>query len=231
MRRYGRPRKTKNFRILNDVKLKTCTRCEIEMIACLDNFSLQKKGAFGFRSMCKPCWSQYIMERNKITDPTNERVKAWRRKNREKHNEYAKTSRLRRNADSARLGNHRKWVREYCRTRRSANPQLRFLESVRTQINMIVRGRFDGRGLLRRLGYSREELITHIERQFSKGMSWDNYGGRCQRHGWEIDHIRPCALFDLSNEDEFRECWSLTNLRPLWSVRNRSKGAKLELLL
>lgn len=171
------------------------------------------------------------MERRKVTDPTNESVKAWRRKNRERHNEYAKTSRLKRNDDPARLGNHRKWVREYCRTRRAADPQLRFLESVRTQINMVVRGKFDGRGLLRRLGYSREELISHIERQFSKGMSWDNYGGRGQRHGWEIDHIRPCALFDLSNEDEFRECWSLTNLRPLWSARNRSKGAKLELLL
>jgi lysophospholipase L1-like esterase len=103
------------------------------------------------------------------------------------------------------------------------------LQSVRTQIGMIVRGKFDGRGLLRRLGYSRDELITHIERQFARGMTWANYG--MNGTGWELDHIRPCASFDLTDDAQFAECWSLANLRPMWAVANRSKGARRETLI
>ena len=53
-------------------------------------------------------------------------------------------------------------------------------------------------------------------------MNWNNYGGI-----WEIDHKKPIASFNIiSYEDsEFKECWSLDNLRPLSLYENRSRGA------
>ena len=51
-------------------------------------------------------------------------------------------------------------------------------------------------------------------------MSWDNYGD------WHVDHIRPCASFDLTNEDEQRICFHYKNLQPLWGPDNLEKGAK-----
>ena len=41
------------------------------------------------------------------------------------------------------------------------------------------------------VGYTLLELMTHLESQFTDGMTWENYGQ------WHVDHIRPCAKFDL----------------------------------
>ena len=70
---------------------------------------------------------------------------------------------------------------------------------------------------------STAELVTYIEKLFVDGMSWDNYGPT----GWHIDHIKPCASFDLTNQDEQRQCFHYTNLQPLWAADNIRKGAKM----
>lgn len=70
------------------------------------------------------------------------------------------------------------------------------------------------------VGCTAEFLRQHIESQFAEGMSWDNYGE------WHVDHIRPCASYDLSNEDARRECFNWKNLRPLWASENIKKGAR-----
>lgn len=77
------------------------------------------------------------------------------------------------------------------------------------------------------VGYTADELRRHLERQFAKGMSWDNFGE------WHIDHIVPIARFTFSSADDeqFKQCWAVTNLRPLWARANISKGARRELLL
>jgi len=73
------------------------------------------------------------------------------------------------------------------------------------------------------LPYSLDELITHLERQFTSGMSWDNYGE------WHVDHIIPMSKFNITsvNDESFLECWSLNNLRPLWAKDNLSKNNKI----
>ncbi len=68
------------------------------------------------------------------------------------------------------------------------------------------------------VGCSTEELKIYLEKQFTDGMSWNNYGE------WHIDHIRPCASFDLSDLSQQIECFHYTNLRPLWAEDNKSKG-------
>jgi len=70
-------------------------------------------------------------------------------------------------------------------------------------------------------GCSVEYLKQHLESQFTEGMSWDNYGK------FHIDHILPCASFDLSKPSEQKKCFHYTNLQPLWAADNLSKGAKL----
>ena len=71
------------------------------------------------------------------------------------------------------------------------------------------------------LPFTLEELIYHLEKQFTKGMDWDNYGD------WHLDHIIPMNSFDFDEGNSFTECWSLSNLQPLWGVENLSKGVKL----
>jgi hypothetical protein len=68
------------------------------------------------------------------------------------------------------------------------------------------------------IGCSIEHLRRHLAFQFQPGMSWSNYGK------WHIDHIRPCAKFDLSKESEQKKCFHYTNLQPLWAKDNLIKG-------
>jgi len=84
-----------------------------------------------------------------------------------------------------------------------------------------------GRSWERLVGYTRDELVRHIERQFLKGMSWKNMGR------WHIDHIVPLSLFQYATAEdpEFRLAWAMTNLRPLWSRENISKGRRRMSLL
>jgi len=74
------------------------------------------------------------------------------------------------------------------------------------------------------VGYTFNEFKMHMESLFVDGMTWKNHGN----DGWHIDHIRPVSSFDITsyNCDDFKKCWSLNNLQPLWSVDNIRKGNK-----
>lgn len=118
------------------------------------------------------------------------------------------------------------WTRAHLRK----HPHLKVQRSVGTAISEILK---EGRvsGAFRHLPYKRADLRAHLERQFLRGMTWDNYG-----EVWHVDHILPQASFKINPTDpancpEFQACWSLPNLRPLWKHDNQVKSAKRTLLL
>lgn len=71
------------------------------------------------------------------------------------------------------------------------------------------------------VGCDTTTLIEHLRSLFKVGMTIDNYGTV-----WEIDHIKPCALFDLANEGQQRACFHFSNLQPLFKSENRQKWSK-----
>lgn len=73
------------------------------------------------------------------------------------------------------------------------------------------------------IGCTAEECRDHLEKQFLPGMTWQNN----THQGWNIDHIIPCAAFDLKDPDHQRMCFHYTNLRPMWASDNIRKGDKL----
>ena len=72
--------------------------------------------------------------------------------------------------------------------------------------------------------YTEEELVSHLETYFTEenGYSWGNMDE------WHIDHIRPVSSFNFTTTDceDFKKCWALSNLQPLWAADNISKGDK-----
>lgn len=72
------------------------------------------------------------------------------------------------------------------------------------------------------IGCSIDYLKKYLEEKFDKNMTWDNYGSY-----WHIDHINPCASFDLSSPDQQYKCFHYTNLQPLEAKENIRKGAKI----
>jgi len=102
-------------------------------------------------------------------------------------------------------------------------PQNKLAEAQRRRINKALRGISKSKKTLEILGCSFNELVDHLESQFQVGMNWDNYGYR----GWHVDHIKPCASFDLSDPSQQEECFHYTNLQPLWAEDNLKKRNKI----
>lgn len=71
--------------------------------------------------------------------------------------------------------------------------------------------------------YSVEDARKHIKNNLLDGMNFSNYG-----KVWHLDHIIPqTALPYESREDEnFKKCWALNNLKPLYIKENTSKSSK-----
>jgi len=71
------------------------------------------------------------------------------------------------------------------------------------------------------VGGNWQSVREWIESKFTQGMTWNNIGM------WHIDHIKPCASFNLSNPEDQMKCFHFTNLQPLWAKDNLSKGCKV----
>ena len=116
----------------------------------------------------------------------------------------------------------RKRVRNWKRYNYANNLEYRLTHVLRSRLGSAIRGTAKAASTKELIGCSIKHLRAHLERQFTAGMSWDNYGD------WHIDHIRPCASFDLTDPGQQRECFNYTNLQPLWAEDNMKKGASYE---
>lgn len=145
-------------------------------------------------------------------------VRAYNDRNRERVNE--------RNREITKRPHVREYRREWDRQYRQ-KPKQRVDQRMKTAIAHSLKGEKNGRSWEALVGYTVDELYSHLERQFVPGMSWENIGD------WHIDHIVPKSSFQYETDDcdEFRAAWAITNLRPLWSTENLSKGPKRLLLI
>ncbi len=111
----------------------------------------------------------------------------------------------------------------YKRNRIKRDPTFKILHRLRTRILLVLNGKKKAESSMNLLGCTADDFKKHIESQFKDDMSWENYGIK----GWHIDHIRPCASFDLSIAEEQKKCFHYTNLQPLWWFDNLSKRDKI----
>ena len=114
------------------------------------------------------------------------------------------------------------WHKEYNRKQRKNNVSFAILASLRSRLTHALNGKDKSKRTVELLGCSVNQLKQHLEIQFKEGMTWSNYGLK----GWHIDHIKPCASFDLSKPEEQAKCFHYTNLQPLWAEENILKSDK-----
>jgi hypothetical protein len=147
---------------------------------------------------------------------------------------YAKHGEKRREA-SKRYGKVRYWANreeirkrrkqlDYAGRRRREDIGFRILGNLRCRIRDTVRGQKSARTVLL-LGCSIPSFLLYIESKFEPGMTWQNYGKL-----WEIDHIMPCAIFDLSKSEHQKRCFHFSNMQPLTVTDNRKKHTRYEQL-
>ena len=170
----------------------------------ISNFYRNSKGAAdGYDTRCKDCVRKRQLAKYH-EDPAKalRRHKAWRAKGGlEKMNAY-----------------QREW------RKKNNTPERKLRNTVSNSVYSALKigGHTKGGSTFARLPYTPAELKEHIENQFDKNMSWDNYGSY-----WNVDHIIPQAalIYDSLEHPNFQKCWALSNLRPLECGANASKGA------
>jgi len=116
----------------------------------------------------------------------------------------------------------RRVEREYMRRRRQDDLDFRLRSNLRTRVVNSLNRESKSAGTMELIGCTIPELRLHLEKRFKPGMSWDNYGA------WHVDHIRPCASFDLRDSGQQRVCFNWMNLQPLWAKENHTKSDKME---
>jgi hypothetical protein len=86
-----------------------------------------------------------------------------------------------------------------------------------------------------------QDLKIYIEAQFEPWMTWDNHGNYDLNTWddndqftwvWQIDHIIPQSLLPYTSmeDDNFKKCWALENLRPYSAKQNLLDGNRREII-
>lgn len=115
-----------------------------------------------------------------------------------------------------------KYTCKSIKKRKKNDPAFRVLCNLRNRFKDIMQSTKNGgsKRMSQLIGCTTKELADHLEKQFTDGMSWDNYGF----YGWHVDHIRPCASFNHNDELQVKQCFHYTNLQPLWAKDNFKKS-------
>jgi len=178
--------------------------------------------------ICKNCGKKYIQRsiRQKFCGNRKEKTGCSYIIHKENTKIY-----LRKNKDRLSIMN-KEWIlknRKEINRKRNERHLKRYRTDINYRIAMNMRNRLR-KGLARNTSYTNsligcsiQDLKNYIEKQFKKGMNWDNYGSK----GWTIDHIIPLSSVDLNNKNELKKVCHYTNLQPLWAYENSKKGAKI----
>lgn len=145
--------------------------------------------------------------------------KGWYDQNKDKWKEYIKEYREK-NKEKI-----KETKRNYEKTRKGNDPIYKLIVNFRTAIYQVLKENKLNKNAhyFEILKYSPYELIEHLEKQFTDGMTWENYGE------WHVDHKLPITYFNFDEigDEEFMKCWSLQNLQPMWGKENIKKSNKI----
>lgn len=189
------------------VYVKRCTKCgNVKLLSHFHNNKLSKDGK---NCWCKDCIKNYHLS-NRYFLLIKSRI--YEIKNRDKRIAYRKN-----NADGIREKNKRYKIRK-----NKEGSGFKICRNISKGIAKSLQYGKSGLHWERMVGYTSNALMKHLEKLFTDGMSWDNYG----KEGWHIDHIIPKSSFHITSYDcaEFKECWSLDNLRPMWATTRIING-------
>jgi hypothetical protein len=191
---------------------KKCKMCNV--LKCTSEFYTYKKNRkTGLKTYLQACCKVCEKKKSAVRHKANrakliEQMREWRRR---KKQGIKRKPRL---TYEERKAKHAKYMRE----RRRSDPSVKLLSNLRTRLYHALKGNTKSAATEKLLGICADECRKYIEALFTEGMSWDTI---------VVDHIVPCASFDLSDPDMQRRCFHYTNLQPLFPPDNSRKGARI----
>jgi hypothetical protein len=210
------------------MNLKICNKCGQEKPET-EEFFVYRKDTNKFRNECKECSKNYndnYYKENK--KEILEQVNSYYQNNKDKKLEYQKQYNV------IYKENIKKYKRQYA-NRRYADD---IFYALRVQISHSVReaikrngSRKNNTSILKFLPFTIDQLKQYLESQFEPWMNWNNWGKYNAKTWdskdsstwlWNIDHIIPHSKFKYNSmeDEEFKKCWALENLRPYSAKQN-----------
>jgi hypothetical protein len=198
---------------------KKCSKCG--KTKPVSEFHRDKRTPWGRLYKCKLCVNADSREwgrANRARKVAN--TQKWRKQNPDKVKSYAPKKKMwkKNNHDKVRAAGNKA-------NRKVRNtPKGRLNHKVGNLIRLSLRGTKAGWHWEALVGYTLEQLMRHLEKHFLPGMSWGNMGE------WHVDHKVPIAAFNFKKPEDldFKRCWALNNLQPLWAIDNIKKKDKIE---
>lgn len=194
----------------------------------VEDFYKDSSKKTGRHTRCKECFMKsirayrkteaYLVSR-RLYGKTSPKAAAYRK-------EYTKTEKhLAYKREYSRKESYRATRRISANYRRRNDPRFRLDANMCNAIRDALNGRKKFRKWVSLVGYTTQELMSHLEPQFDQHMTWDNYGSY-----WHVDHIIPRSFFqyETAEDPEFKKCWALSNLRPLEARENIRKSNKID---
>jgi len=190
----------------------------------LSEFYKDKSRLNGYDCRCKECAKARSRKNSKKNpDYMKNYNREWLNKNpnykkewREKNPNYLSPCRI------ENPNYHNEYMKKYMNNRYKIDSMFRLNHNMANGICKSLKSNKNGSWLSLIL-YTLEQLKEHLENLFLLGMTWENYGK------WHIDHLIPLSLwrFEKAEDREFKQCWALANLQPLWGKDNLIKGNKV----
>lgn len=189
-----------------------CKKCNT--LKSKHDFSINRSKKDGLNIYCKEC----IINKSKNYIKNNRQkvkisLRNYKIKNKENVGIYIKKYREL----------NKEHINKYAKIRRDTIPNVKVRSAVSSRLNKKLK-----RFLLKKkistdelLGCKVDFFVDYIEQKFTEGMSWGNYG----INGWCLDHIKPCAAFDLTKIEDQIECFNYKNYQPLWVSDNTIKSS------
>ena len=204
---------------------KKCIDCGIEKDK--EDFYTRPNGSFfGYCKICHQTRNNIWRKNN--PEKTKECKDKWRKEHLEEHKEY--TDKYRKKYPDRYKETNRRWAKKHpekmkeSRNKLRSTPKGNLSHRMTTALGRSLRRGKAGRSWESIVGFTADQLKIHLEKRFKDGMSWENYGE------WHIDHKIPVSAFNFekSEDIDFKRCWTLKNLQPLWRHANLQKHKKLE---
>ena len=202
--------------------MKQCTKCKQWLDESM--FNKNKDSKDGLYSRCRFC--------------TRERAKQYNEKNKEKRKKYYENYWLehkiekkiydkqytKENKDKIKMyqGRYKTIHQQKVKERKEKDIHYKLDLNTQSRFSCILSGKQKTSPLLEQYNeYTVQQLRNCIESQFTPQMSWNNYGTY-----WELDHIVPRFKFyyESYEDEQFKQCWALSNLRPLTIKENRERS-------
>lgn len=197
--------------------MKQCAKCK--ETKPLTEFNKNKKTKDGFQFRCKLCRNEYYRKYNL---ENKQKIKQIHQKWREENKEWVKANNkkyYKENKEKIKES-YKDYKKKYLRKKRIEDPMFKLKQNVRSRTYQAIKGKYKKNNTtIEYLGCGFLFYKEFLQKQFKKGMTFDNYGD------WHIDHIIPLA--SAKTEEELIKLFHYTNTQPLWAEENIKKSDKI----